>query len=80
MKPEMDQAVTLIHERAHTILRIPGRPGTGEGPVCIVPNEGKKLSFDVASLSAYCYEWLATSMHSNYDPTPYADACKMPPR
>ncbi len=75
---EMDQAVTLIHERAHTILRIPGHPGTGDSPVCIVPNQGKKLGFDVASRNAYCYEWLATSLHPNYDPTPYEDACKMP--
>jgi len=45
---EMDQAVTLIHERAHTILRIPEHSHTGDSPVCIAPNELKKLGFDVA--------------------------------
>jgi len=72
----LEQAVTLVHERAHTILKISGHPGTGDSPVCIVPHEGKKLGFAVASRNAYCYEWLAISLHPQYDATPYQDLCK----
>ncbi|WP_031498366.1 hypothetical protein [Bryobacter aggregatus] len=77
---EIDQACTLIHERAHTVFRAPGHPGTGDSPICIVPHEGKKLGFDVATRNAYCYEWLALALHPSYDPTPFQDACKPPPR
>ena len=72
----LDQAVTLVHERSHTILKISGHPGTGDSPVCIVPHEGKRLGFDVAIRNAYCYEWLAMSLHPNYNPTPYRDLCR----
>jgi hypothetical protein len=73
--PALDQAVTLVHERSHTILKISGHPGTGDSPVCIVPHEGKKLGFDVAIRNAYCYEWLALALHPSYNPTPYRDLC-----
>lgn len=72
----LDQAVTLVHERAHTVLKISGHPGTGDSPVCIVPHEGKKIGFDVAIRNAYCYEWLALALHPQYNPTPYRDLCK----
>lgn len=81
LSPE-DQAVTLVHERAHTLLRISGHPGTGDSPVCIVPHEGKKgLGFDQAIRNAYCYEWLATSLDSTYNPRnpAYTDACSIHP-
>jgi hypothetical protein len=72
----VDQAVTLVHERAHTVLRINGHPGTGDSPICIVPHEGKKgLGFDDAIRNAYCYEWMAISLHPLYNPMPYRDAC-----
>ncbi len=75
-----DQAVTLVNERAHTVLRINGHPGTGDSPVCIVPHEGKKgLGFDEAIRNAYCYEWLAISLHPQYNPIPYTDACRLHP-
>lgn len=77
---ELDQAVTLVHERAHTVLQIPGHPGTGDSPVCIVPHEGKKVGFDTARRNAYCYEWLVLSLHPAYNAQPYRDACAAPPR
>ena len=61
---------------SHTVLKISGHPGTGDSPVCIVPHEGKKLGFDVAIRNAYCYEWLAISLHPQYNPTPYRDLCR----
>jgi hypothetical protein len=81
LKPA-DQAVTLVHERAHTLLRISGHPGTGDSPVCILPHQGVKgLGFDQAIRNAYCYEWLATSLDASYNPhdPAYTDMCTIHP-
>lgn len=81
----LDQAVTLVHERSHTALKLPGHPGTGDGPSCVVPHEGMKrgfgdvpITFSHAIKNAYCYEWLSISLHPMYNPVPYRDACAAP--
>jgi hypothetical protein len=49
------RAVTLVHERAHTALKIAGHPGTGDSPICIFP----------------CYEWLTASLQNDYSAEKY---------
>ena len=72
---EMELDNDLWHVIKNT-PRVTGFLGTGDSPVCIVPHEGKRLGFDVAIRNAYCYEWLAMSLHPNYNPTPYRDLCR----
>ncbi|GAG60399.1 unnamed protein product, partial [marine sediment metagenome] len=68
------RAVTLVHERAHTVLRAAGHPGTGDVPACIEPHKGfPGLTYDEAVKNAWCYEWLTASLQSNYTPGRFAD-------
>ena len=63
------RAVTLAHERAHTLLRADGHPGTGQSPMCVAPHRGADSvqTSDVALVNAYCYEWLIYALQPNYD-------------
>jgi hypothetical protein len=69
------RAVTLVHERAHTALKISGHPGTGDVPVCVFPHLGflgfPGLTADDALKNAWCYEWLTASLQSDYSPGKY---------
>ncbi|NOT57256.1 MAG: peptidoglycan-binding protein [Deltaproteobacteria bacterium] len=67
---EDDRAVTLIHERAHTLLKAPGHPGTGDVLICVVPHEGvqfPKISHRDAMHNAFCYELLTLALQPNYN-------------
>jgi hypothetical protein len=66
------RAVTLVHERAHTALRIAGHPGTSDSPVCIFPHLGfPNLSTADALKNAWCYEWLTASLQNDYSAEKY---------
>jgi hypothetical protein len=64
------RAVTLAHERAHTIFRANGHPGTGDNPFCVAPHLGDPnvATFDQAINNAYCYEWLIYALQPDYNP------------
>jgi hypothetical protein len=64
------RAVTLAHERAHTLLRANGHPGTGDQPFCVAPHLGdpRVTTSDQALANPYCYEWLIYSMQPDYNP------------
>jgi hypothetical protein len=67
-----DRAVTLIHERAHTLLKAPGHPGTGDVLICVVPHEGvqfPQISFRDAIHNAFCYELLTLALQPDYNPS-----------
>ena len=55
-----DRAVTLAHERAHTVLHLNGHPGTGDNPFNVTPHLGDPnvKTADQALANPYCYEWL----------------------
>ncbi len=67
------RAVTLAHERAHTIFRANGHPGTGDQPFCVAPHMGDPNveRFDQAIMNAYCYEWLIDATQVDYNPTKF---------
>lgn len=53
--------LTLIHERAHTVLRLNGHPGGVH--VINDPADGvPTMTRDDAMLNAYCYEWLTAAL------------------
>ena len=53
--------LTLVHERAHTVLRLNGHPGGIH--VVANPADGvPTMSRDDALLNAYCYEWLTAAL------------------
>jgi hypothetical protein len=62
------RAVTIVHERAHTVLCLQGHPGIDSIVIGILPHEGAHLSYDNASRNAYCYEWLTFSLQPDYNP------------
>jgi hypothetical protein len=64
-----DRAVTLAHERAHTIFRANGHPGTGDNPFCVAPHLGDQnvQRADQALANPYCYEWLIDSLQPEYN-------------
>jgi peptidoglycan hydrolase-like protein with peptidoglycan-binding domain len=64
-----DRAVTLVHERAHTIFRANGHPGTGDNPFCVAPHLGDPnvQRADQALANPYCYEWLIDSLQPDYN-------------
>lgn len=70
-----DRAVTIAHERAHTIFRANGHPGTGDNPFCVAPHLGDPnvKSTGEALENPYCYEWLINCLQPTYDPDHYAD-------
>lgn len=71
--------VTLIHERAHTMLCEPGHPGMmdefGNDVILgvVIPHEGQGLPYEDASRNPFCYEWLALSLQPTYDPEKHRD-------
>jgi len=70
------RAVTLAHERAHTLLRANGHPGTGDQPFCVAPHLGDPnvTTSDQALANPYCYEWLIYSMQPDYNPSKHRGA------
>jgi len=64
-----DKAVTLAHERAHTIFRANGHPGTGDNPFCVAPHLGDPnvKRAEQALANPYCYEWLIDSLQPDYN-------------
>jgi hypothetical protein len=64
-----DRAVTLAHERAHTIFRANGHPGTGDNPFCVAPHLGDpNVTNDRDALAnPYCFEWLVDALQPNYN-------------
>ena len=71
------RAVTLAHERAHTIFRANGHPGTGDNPFCVAPHLGDPnvKSADQALANPYCYEWLIDSLQSDYNAAAFLAGC-----
>jgi hypothetical protein len=68
------RAVTIIHERAHTVLCLQGHPGTdGVMLIGILPHQGANLSYDDASRNPYCYEWLTFALQPDYNPDNFRD-------
>lgn len=76
-KTPLSRAATILHERAHTILRAPGHPGIGGGLATLVmePHEDKRPMFsnrdsffEDAINNPYNYEWLCASIDSRYRP------------
>jgi hypothetical protein len=61
--------VTLAHERAHTIFRANGHPGTGDNPFCVAPHLGDPNVADErdALANPYCFEWLIDSLQPDYN-------------
>ncbi len=64
-----DRAVTLAHERAHTVFRANGHPGTGDNPFCVAPHLGDPnvTRTEQAIANPYCFEWLIDSLQLNYN-------------
>ncbi|MDT0347617.1 hypothetical protein [Streptomyces litchfieldiae] len=56
--------ITLIHERAHTVLRLQGHPGWDDNQfIPPTPGEGSPfMTHDQAIKNPYCYEWLTAAM------------------
>jgi hypothetical protein len=52
--------ITLIHERAHTVLKLPGHPGDME--IIDPADEATTMTRDQAMANAYCYEVLARAL------------------
>jgi peptidoglycan hydrolase-like protein with peptidoglycan-binding domain len=71
------RAVTLAHERAHTIFHAQGHPGTGDNPFCVAPHLGDPNVQDggQALSNPYCYEWLILALQPNYTPAPFLQGC-----
>jgi hypothetical protein len=53
--------LTLVHERAHTVLRLNGHPG-GIQVINNPANGVPSMSRDDALKNAYCYEWLTAAL------------------
>ncbi len=64
------RAVTPAHERAHTIFRANGYPGTGDNPFCVAPHLGDPnvANSEQALANAYCCEWLIYALQPTYNP------------
>lgn len=64
-----DRAVTLAHERAHTVFRANGHPGTGDNPFCVAPHLGDPnvTTSQDALANPYCFEWLIDSLQPEYN-------------
>ncbi len=69
MPTQDDRAVTLAHERGHTIFRANGHPGTGDNPFCVAPHLGDPNvhTADQALANPYCYEWLIDALQPDYN-------------
>lgn len=77
-KTPLSRPATIIHERAHTLLKAPGHPGIldGGGLVTLIaaPHEDKRplyrnraRFFEDALRNPYNFEWLCVSVDSRYD-------------
>jgi hypothetical protein len=63
-----ERAVAIAHERPHTVLRMPGHPGSGDNPFCVAPHLGAwyVTTSEDALGNAYGYEWLTYArVHGN---------------
>jgi hypothetical protein len=71
-----DRAVTLAHERGHTIFRANGHPGTGDQPFCVSRHLGDPNvhTANQALANPYCYEWLIDSLQPDYNPNRFNGA------
>lgn len=76
-KTPLSRAATILHERAHTILKAPGHPGIGGGLATLVmePHEDKRPMFsrrdnffEDAINNPYNFEWLCASIDPRYRP------------
>ncbi|MCA9195691.1 MAG: hypothetical protein KDB03_28170 [Planctomycetales bacterium] len=78
---DLSRAATILHERAHTVLRAPGHPGIGNGgglvTLVVPPHEDKRpyytnraRFFEDALRNPYNYEWLCVSLDSRYVENP----------
>ena len=79
------RAVTLIHERAHTLCQPPNditHPGTADVPAgCIIPHEDKvkefvfssRPFFDNAVRNPWCFEWFTLALQRDYNPQRYRE-------
>lgn len=78
-KTPLSRAATILHERAHTVLKAPGHPGIGDGgglaTLVVDADEDKRplyanraRFFEDALRNAYNYEWLCVSLDSRYQP------------
>lgn len=57
-----NRSLTLIHERAHTVLRLNGHP-PGNGFIPVNPADGDPaMTADDAIHNPYCYEWLVQAL------------------
>lgn len=67
------RAVEIIHERAHTVLNLPGNPHPGTEAIMIgtAPDDDIGLTHNDAIRNAYCYEWLTLAVQPNYDPNKF---------
>jgi hypothetical protein len=73
---------TIVHERAHTALKLKGHPGLqdGEGTFLTLnppddPFFGQsRLAFDDAIKNAYCYEFLAAALQFDFNRTRWLPA------
>jgi hypothetical protein len=76
MLSQDSRAATIAHERAHTIFRANGHPGTGDNPFGVMPHLGDSnvTSFDQAIANAYCYEWLTVALQPDYQACRFSDA------
>jgi len=63
----------LIHERAHSALRVlhAGMPGGGQVNFGEAPDDPKGFTIADALNNAYCYEWLAVAVQPGYRPDPW---------
>jgi hypothetical protein len=68
--PGDKRAVTILHERAHTLIPEPGHPGTEFNThVTVVPHLGKfDMRVGQALQNPYCYEWLTQALQATYNP------------
>ena len=69
MPTAADRAVTLAHERAHTIFRASGHPGTGDNPFCVAPHLGDPnvTTAEQALANPYCFEWFIDAVQPTYN-------------
>ena len=80
-KTPLTRAATVLHERAHTVLRAPGHPGIADGSgtatlVGLAPHEDKRpwytnpnRFFEDALRNPYNYEWLCVHLDDRYQET-----------
>jgi hypothetical protein len=65
-----EMAQRLIHERAHTVLRVGhgGMTPSGSVEFGVAPDDPNLFTYEQAIDNAYCWAWLATALQMNYRP------------